>query len=78
MMRRCGFAAREAMGWLRIVRPGSVSGGQQRYLLAVEHELQERVGRAGDGPAAGPAIGSGPTAGSGPATPYQLVVLTDG
>jgi cell division cycle 14 len=35
MMRTHGFTAREAMGWLRIMRPGSVIGEQQRYLCAV-------------------------------------------
>ncbi len=32
LMRACGFTAREAMGWLRIMRPGSVTGEQQRFL----------------------------------------------
>ena len=32
MMRRHGFTAREAMGWLRILRPWSVIGEQQHYL----------------------------------------------
>jgi cell division cycle 14 len=32
MMKHHGFTAREAMGWLRIVRPGSVIGDQQRFL----------------------------------------------
>ena len=36
LMRSHGFAAREAMGWLRIMRPGSVIGQQQHYLCAVE------------------------------------------
>jgi hypothetical protein len=36
MMKHHGFAAREAMGWLRIVRPGSVIGDQQRFLCARE------------------------------------------
>jgi hypothetical protein len=35
-MRRWGFRAREAMGWLRIMRPGSVIGEQQAYLCEVE------------------------------------------
>ena len=34
LMRRHGFTAREAMGWLRIMRPGSVIGEQQHYLCA--------------------------------------------
>ena len=36
MMRSHGFTAREAMGWLRIMRPGSVIGEQQHYLCDVE------------------------------------------
>ena len=36
LMRSHGFTAREAMGWLRIMRPGSVIGEQQRYLCSVE------------------------------------------
>ena len=39
MMRSHGFTAREAMGWLRIMRPGSVIGEQQDYLCAVEREI---------------------------------------
>jgi hypothetical protein len=36
MMRTHGFTAREAMGWLRIVRPGSVIGDQQDFLCHME------------------------------------------
>jgi cell division cycle 14 len=36
MMRSHGFGAREAMAWLRVMRPGSVLGGQQQYLVHVE------------------------------------------
>ncbi len=36
MIKHHGFTAREAMGWLRIVRPGSVIGGQQDFLCARE------------------------------------------
>ena len=36
MMKHHGFTAREAMGWLRIVRPGSVIGPQQGFLCARE------------------------------------------
>ena len=39
LMRSRGFTAREAMGWLRIMRPGSVIGAQQRFLCAAEDEL---------------------------------------
>ena len=36
MMQHYDFTAREAMGWLRIVRPGSVIGPQQKYLVERE------------------------------------------
>ena len=36
LMRRRGFGAREAIAWLRIMRPGSVIGEQQHFLLAAE------------------------------------------
>lgn len=32
LMKHLGFSADEAMGWLRIARPGSVIGPQQQYL----------------------------------------------
>ena len=41
LMRRFKFAAREAVGWLRIMRPGSVIGDQQRYLCDVERAVRE-------------------------------------
>ena len=37
MMRSRGFTARDAMGWLRIMRPGSVIGEQQQFLCDNEH-----------------------------------------
>jgi hypothetical protein len=42
LMRFAGFTAREAMGWLRIVRPGSVVGDQQRFLCAKEAVVRRR------------------------------------
>ena len=36
LMKHAGFGADEAMGWLRIVRPGSVIGPQQEFLRACE------------------------------------------
>jgi cell division cycle 14 len=36
LMRSRGFTAREAIGWLRIMRPGSVIGEQQHYLCTAE------------------------------------------
>jgi hypothetical protein len=41
MMRSLSFTAREAMGWLRIMRPGSVIGEQQEYLCEVERRMRE-------------------------------------
>ena len=34
LMKRAGFGAEEAIGWLRLVRPGSVIGPQHGYLKA--------------------------------------------
>ena len=48
MMRSLGFSARAAMGWLRIMRPGSVIGEQQHYLCAMEARGQGRSAEAGD------------------------------
>ena len=45
MMKHKQFAAREAIAWLRICRPGSVIGPQQAYLLSQEsrmHDLRAR------------------------------------
>ena len=36
LMKRAGFGAEEAIGWLRLVRPGSVIGPQHGYLKACE------------------------------------------
>ena len=36
LMKHAGFGADEAIGWLRIVRPGSVIGPQQHYMKAAE------------------------------------------
>ena len=41
MMRSHGFTAREAMGWLRVMRPGSVIGEQQQYLCDLERRLAD-------------------------------------
>ena len=46
LMRSGGFDARAAMGWLRIMRPGSVIGEQQRYLCDVDDALRLRRARA--------------------------------
>jgi len=36
LMARCGFKAREAIAWQRVVMPGCVRGGQQQYLTDCE------------------------------------------
>jgi hypothetical protein len=45
MMQRHGFSAREAMGWLRIVRPGSVIGEQQQFLCDREPLMRREAAR---------------------------------
>ena len=60
LMKHHEFTAREAIGWLRVVRPGSVIGTQQQYLCAMEAPMR----RAAEdfrrrGPGAAPA-GPGP------------------
>ena len=40
MMKHHGFSARAAMGWLRIVRPGSVIGAQQQFLCDSEAAIR--------------------------------------
>ena len=56
LMRSRGFTAREAMGWLRIMRPGSVIGEQQHYLCAVDAAFlagrppASKIGRASEVP----------------------------
>ena len=47
LMRSHGFSAREAMGWLRIMRPGSVIGVQQRFLCELEPGLGEALAMMG-------------------------------
>ena len=46
MMKHHGFSAREAMGWLRIVRPGSVIGPQQQFLCEREATMRREAGRS--------------------------------
>ena len=46
LMRSYGFRAREAMGWLRIMRPGSVIGPQQHFLCRIERAFSARVSRS--------------------------------
>ena len=47
MMRSCGFSAREAIAWLRVVRPGSITGQHQHFLCAVHDILDRRHPRRG-------------------------------
>jgi cell division cycle 14 len=59
LMRSYGFSAREATAWLRIMRPGSVIGDQQRYLARVEELLMSARAAAQDarGPPSHPSTG---------------------
>lgn len=37
--RQHNFTAREAIAWMRLVRPGSVSGKQQQFVVSMEGKL---------------------------------------
>lgn len=41
MMKHYGFSAREAIGWMRVCRPGSVIGPQQHYLESIQARMWE-------------------------------------
>ncbi len=43
LMRSHGFTARTAMGWLRLMRPGSVIGRQQSFLCDVQRIHEDRT-----------------------------------
>ena len=45
IMKHFGFTANEAMGWLRICRPGSIIGPQQQFLVDQEDHMH-RLGAA--------------------------------
>ena len=45
MIQHYDFTAQEAMGWLRIVRPGSVIGPQQKYLVEREAVMRRTGAR---------------------------------
>ena len=38
-MKHWGYSANEAMGWMRVCRPGSVIGPQQQYLVDAEAKM---------------------------------------
>jgi len=46
IMKHFGFTANEAMGWVRICRPGSIIGPQQQF-LADQEQRMHRLGAAG-------------------------------
>ena len=54
-----GFSAREAIGWIRIMRPGSIVGEQQRFLCRLGDALAERAPRCHVVPAATPVFSAG-------------------
>ena len=45
LMAAHGFSAREAIGWLRVARPGSVVGAQQHFLCRLGDALRPRAPR---------------------------------
>jgi cell division cycle 14 len=48
LMTAYGFAAREAIGWIRIVRPGSIIGAQQHFLCRLGGALERHAAGCGD------------------------------
>ncbi len=60
MMKHHGFTARAAMGWLRIVRPGSVIGGQQQFLCDREADMHAAGRRLRERDPAAAAAAAGP------------------
>jgi hypothetical protein len=78
MMRSHGFTARTAMGWLRVMRPGSVIGAQQGFLCRVQRirDAQAAARRAGMASAAfsssSPGRLGGPAAAAQPAPAEPL------
>ena len=72
MMKHHGFTAREAIGWLRIVRPGSVIGPQQQFLCDKEPLMRRAADKfRRDGGPRHPADGHG--AGPGAARVQRVV-----
>ena len=39
IMKHYGFTAAEAIGWLRVTRPGSIIGPQQHYLASMQQTM---------------------------------------
>jgi cell division cycle 14 len=70
LMRRFRFTAREAMGWLRVVRPGSVIGDQQAYLCDVEAAIAAAADP--DAPHAGAGVVRRPPSGNSEALARQV------
>eukprot|EP00286_Rhodomonas_abbreviata_P000763 CAMPEP_0181288258 /NCGR_PEP_ID=MMETSP1101-20121128/236_1 /TAXON_ID=46948 /ORGANISM="Rhodomonas abbreviata, Strain Caron Lab Isolate" /LENGTH=644 /DNA_ID=CAMNT_0023392367 /DNA_START=99 /DNA_END=2036 /DNA_ORIENTATION=+ len=54
MMKHYGFTAREAIGWLRVLRPGSLIGKQQQFLVDQEATMQRARERAVQSPPPAP------------------------
>ena len=43
LIKNFGFSAAEAIGWIRVCRPGSIIGPQQHYLVKFWHRLYNRA-----------------------------------
>lgn len=53
LMQNYGFTAREIIAWLRILRPGSILGQQQSYLISMEGKIRAQLqGPSTQGPPA--------------------------
>jgi len=72
LMKHYGFTAREAIGWMRVCRPGSVIGPQQAFLESIEGRMWDEgarfhAARALPPPAAGAPLARAAARGAGPA-----------
>jgi len=56
LMKHYEFTAREAMGWLRVLRPGSVIGKQQQFLVDQEPTMARARERSLSGGSPGPPL----------------------
>ena len=43
LMYKHGFSAREATAWIRMCRPGSIVGGQQKFVQEMEERMHQMM-----------------------------------
>eukprot|EP00756_Hemistasia_phaeocysticola_P017278 Hpha_TRINITY_DN15528_c1_g3::TRINITY_DN15528_c1_g3_i1::g.104797::m.104797/K06639/CDC14; cell division cycle 14 len=57
LMQNHGFTAAEAVGWIRFMRPGSIIGPQQNFLVDMEGEMLSRFARGSRASRGAPSFG---------------------